>query len=488
MNSLANQRVLILGLGESGLACARWCVFSGASITVLDTRAHPPGLDALGVIAPEAQVVSDLGDQQWQSFDRYVCSPGLMPHTEPVLSAMRYAQLKGLQVESEIELFAQALMSLEQTRQYTPKVLAITGTNGKTTTTSLTRLLVERCGLSVMAAGNISPAALDALTLAVQNDTLPAVWVLELSSFQLHSTYSFNCDAAAVLNVTQDHLDWHGDMQQYADAKARIFGPKTLRVLNRDDVYCKAMVSQEHAVTFGLNPPELAGDLGLTREAGLVWLTLAEPQPFEAGRRKKGELQPFTLKHLMPADALKIRGLHNAMNALAALALCRAIGLPMAKLLHGLRDYHGEPHRVEWVASINGVDYFDDSKGTNVGATVAALQGLGKTVVLIAGGDGKGQDFTPLQGPVKQYARAVALIGKDGPAIQSTLADTHVPMQLCATLEEATQQAAHWAQAGEAVLLSPACASLDMFRNYAHRAQVFVETVKALANDAGQPC
>ena len=488
MYGLNQQRVLVLGLGESGLACVRWCAAAGAQVTVLDTRDQPPGLAMLQSIDPAIHCVKTLNADQWQSFDRYVCSPGLAPSSEPMRNAHEAAMAKGLKLESEIELFAQALHSLANDQHYKPKVIGITGTNGKTTTTSLTRLLVERCGVSVRMAGNISPAALDALTDAIQNDGLPHVWVLELSSFQLHTTHSLVCDTATVLNVTQDHLDWHGDMQSYADAKAQIFAPSTIRVLNRADTYCMGMQAEGLTHTFGLDRPEQANQYGLTRESGLAWLSVAEPVAHEGGRRKKGEPQPFMVKSLMPSDALQIRGLHNAANALAALALCRAIELPMAKLLHGLREYRGEPHRVEWVAQIDGVDYFDDSKGTNVGATVAALEGLGKTVVLIAGGDGKGQDFMPLLSPVKQYARAVALIGKDAQCIADALKDSAVPTQIFQTLEQATQAASQWAQANEAVLLSPACASLDMFKNYAHRAQVFVDTVREIAMDKGQPC
>jgi UDP-N-acetylmuramoylalanine--D-glutamate ligase len=215
---------------------------------------------------------------------------------------------------------------------------------------------------------------------------------------------------------------------------------------------------------------------------------LAQAAPQEGGRRRKDEPVPFTVNRLMPMDALHIRGVHNAVNAMAALALCRAIDLPMSDLLHGLRQYHGEPHRVEFVTQVNGVDFFDDSKGTNVGATVAALTGLERTVVLIAGGDGKGQSFEPLAAPVSRHARAVVLIGKDAGAIETALAACGVALFRADTLEQATRQAADLAVAGDAVLLSPACASLDMFRNYAHRAEVFVTEVKSLAQDAGQPC
>jgi UDP-N-acetylmuramoylalanine--D-glutamate ligase len=394
-------------------------------------------------------------------------------------------------------LFAQALAQLKQERGYAPKVIAITGTNGKTTVTSLTGLLCRRAGLSTQVAGNISPAALDVLREALDNDALPQAWVLELSSFQLHSTFSLAPDAATVLNVTQDHLDWHGDMAAYAADKARIFGPGTIRVLNRDDATVMRMAAPgANNVTFGTGEPKEPNSFGLVNERGVLWLASAVPSEEIEKKRRKGELpEPVecTISRLMPADALRIRGLHNASNALAALALCRAVGLPLAPLLHGLREYQGEPHRVELVASIEGVDYYDDSKGTNVGATVAALEGLGKAfggedqqIVLIAGGDGKGQDFSPLAGPTSRYVRAVLLIGRDAPSVRAAIEPTGVPVFDLAGLPEAVRRASGLAKAGDAVLLSPACASLDMFANYAHRAQVFVDAVREIALGKGQ--
>ncbi|MGZ5819578.1 MAG: UDP-N-acetylmuramoyl-L-alanine--D-glutamate ligase, partial [Burkholderiaceae bacterium] len=296
-----------------------------------------------------------------------------------------------------------------------------------------------------------------------------------------------------------DHLDWHGDMQAYAADKARIFGATAIRVLNRDDEIVMKMASPlAPVITFGSDEPEHANCLGLVSENGMQWLSVAVPD--EEGdtrktRRKKDSAVelPTSINRLMPADALKIRGQHNAVNALAALALGRAIGLPFARLLHGLREYKGEPHRVELVATIGGVEYYDDSKGTNVGATVAALNGLGaqhggsgKPLILIAGGDGKGQDFAPLAEPVGKYVRAVLLIGKDAAAIRAAVADPEVDVSDCATLEEAVQAAAKLAQPSDIVLLSPACASLDMFKNYAHRAEVFVGAVHEIALSRGE--
>ncbi|RJG03692.1 UDP-N-acetylmuramoyl-L-alanine--D-glutamate ligase [Noviherbaspirillum sedimenti] len=491
------KHVLVLGLGESGLAMALWLARCGASVRVADTRATPERLPELQEKISAAEFVAGpFGVSLLEGIDFVALSPGLAPGRELAEIAPAAAE-RNIPLWGEIELFAQALAALKDEHGYAPKVIAITGTNGKTTVTSLTGLLCRRAGLTVQVAGNISPAALDVLRAALDGDNLPQAWVLELSSFQLHSTFSLQADAATVLNVTQDHLDWHGDMQAYAADKAKIFGVSTVRVLNRDDAWVMRMSSPAGVqCSFGANEPDQANSFGLVEESGMQWLAMAEAaEEGQKKRRKKGsdEELPVTVKRLMPADALKIRGRHNAMNALAALALCRAIDLPLAQLLHGLREYTGEPHRVEPVSCIGGVDYYDDSKGTNVGATVAALNGLGsdmsgssRKLVLIAGGDGKGQEFSPLAEPVARYVRAVLLIGKDAGAIRAALAETGVALDECSSLEQATQRAAQLAQPGDAVLLSPACASLDMFRNYAHRAQVFIDAVRDIAAGRGE--
>ena len=495
--SYAGKQALVLGLGESGLAMAQWLARCGARVRVADTRTEPQRLHALRTAVPGVEFVcGEFSDVLLEGVDFVTLSPGLAPQRE-LRTIVPSARAKDIPVWGEIELFAQALAQLKLERGYAPKVIAITGTNGKTTVTSLTGLLCQRAGLSTRLAGNISPAALDVLREALERDALPQAWVLELSSFQLHATFSLDADAATVLNITQDHLDWHGDMQAYAADKARIFGEHTVRVLNRDDAAVMRMASPTApAVTFGAGAPEQADDFGLVNERGVLWLANAVHGEESEKKRKKNEAaEPVEaiVNRLMPADALHIRGLHNATNALAALALCRAVGLPMAQLLHGLREYKGEPHRVELVATIDGVDYYDDSKGTNVGATVAALNGLGRAfngesarIVLIAGGDGKGQAFEPLAEPSSRYVRSVLLIGRDAPKLREALEPSGVELVDCRTLPEAVQRAAATAQAGDAVLLSPACASLDMFTNYAHRAQVFVGAVRELALAKGQ--
>jgi UDP-N-acetylmuramoylalanine--D-glutamate ligase len=319
-----------------------------------------------------------------------------------------------------------------------------------------------------------------------------------------------------VLNLTQDHLDWHGDMAAYAAAKARVFGRQAAMVLNRDDAAVMALVAAlqpaaaaakakgakanpkpvpRPLLSFGVGAPVHAGDFGIVEESGMAWLVRALPAD-ETFKRKKGDPEEdIHLQRLMPADALRVRGRHNAANALAALALATAIGCPLAPMLHGLRDYRGEPHRVQFVQRVDGVDAYDDSKGTNVGATVAALTGLGAEqapgrLLVILGGDGKGQDFSPLVQPLAVHARAVATIGRDAARIEEALAahgqTAALPTQRFASLQDATAWCLAQARNGDAVLLSPACASLDMFDNYAHRARVFVDAVQAWAADRGQ--
>ena len=567
-----DQRVLVLGLGDSGLAMARWCARFGAQVTVWDSRPQPPQLAALGDAA--TFITGELTAETASGFQAVLKSPGL----SPLDARLKAVYEHGPAVRGELDLFADALAALKAQQGYAPAVLAITGTNGKTTTTCMTGLLVERAGKRVAIAGNIGPTLLDTLTEALAREpdpvveavtaeapaeapaleavdevaaeegapgaepaaaadepaaatvlddeaplpidpppprgpvfeTLPEVWVLELSSFQLDNVAGFDPTAGALLNLTQDHLDWHGDMAAYGRAKARIFGrgmdSPTVIVANRDDPEVEGLVPapvfvkgtrgkpgrtvSRRVVRFGLNPPKAPGDFGLVDEGGLAWLVRARELDPTVKKRKGDEDEPLVIQRLMPADALRVRGRHNAANALAALALATAAGCELAPMLHGLREYRGEPHRVEPVGSIDGVEFYDDSKGTNVGATVAAISGLGADrapakLVLILGGDGKGQDFAPLAEGVARHARAVALIGRDAPQIEAALAATGVPMQRHDTLEAATAWCLAQAQGGDSVLLSPACASLDMFRNYAHRAEVFVAAVQQLADDRG---
>ncbi len=559
MKHLQDLHVLVLGLGASGLAMARWCVRHGAHVTVADTREAPPQRTRLHSDVPGAVFVGGPFSAaliEGTPVRAVYRSPGLSPAlVAPVVDA---AKARGVPVGGELDLFARALADLQVVptstgwvaqdpvaarevppgesadpigalaweaaeapapvviaaageerlpvvpaqvrdgpRGYTPVVLAITGTNGKTTVTALTGQLVARAGKTVVLAGNIGPTLLDSLAGHIDAGTLPEVWVLELSSFQLDGVQGFEPTAATVLNLTQDHLDWHGDMAAYAAAKARVFGAQGLMVLNRDDAAVMRMLPvptkarlqgpqlRAH-ITFGADVPLRPGDYGIERVNGMAWLVRAL-EADETKKRKRGVVheEEIFLQRLLPADALRIHGQHNALNALAALALASAAGCQLAPMLYGLREYRGEPHRVASVAIIDGVEYFDDSKGTNVGATVAALNGLGaqRKLVVILGGDGKGQDFAPLAPAVRQFARAVVLIGRDASDIEAVVAATGIALTHAASMVQAVSQAAQLAAVGDAVLLSPACASFDMFEDYAHRATAFCDAVQALADD-----
>ena len=508
------KHILVLGLGETGLSMARHLVVQGATVRVADTRAEPPGLKALVEAIPGVEVAcGPLQEPLLAGVDGVAVSPGVPisgPLADPLVSA---ALARGLPFMGDIELFALALAQEHAATGYSPKILAVTGTNGKTTVTALTALLARKAGKRVTAAGNISPAALDAWRDAKAGATLfeqsagqlpprlptqlPEIWVLELSSYQLETTSSLKPSAAAMLNLSEDHLDRHGSLAEYAKAKARIFMNGGIQVLNRDDAASMAMQRRFDAkkkkdvapvvMSFGLSAPQSPAEYGLVRDMrtdGVTWLA-------EGAAVSGGSEAAAVPNRLMPLELLKIKGLHNAANALAALALNRAIGLPLAPMLKALRDYRGEAHRVQAVATVNQIEYIDDSKGTNVGATLAALNGLGSglrapgRIVLIAGGEGKGQNFAPLAAAVRAACRAVVLIGRDAPRLREALAQSGVELMDAASLEAAVPMAARSAQAGDIVLLSPACASFDMFRHYAHRAGVFVDAVRALGGGPG---
>ncbi len=448
---LKNKRVLVLGLGETGLSALRWLNTQGARLSVADTRDNPPGIEQLKAELP--QVGIHAGAFQAASFaavDLIVASPGVAL-SEPEIQA---ATQRGISVVGDVELFAQY-------RPASAKVIAITGANGKTTVTSLVGEMCKAAGLKTIVAGNIGLPVLDTLSMEV-----PDVYVLELSSFQLETTSHLHADAATMLNLSEDHMDRYASVQDYAVAKAHIFYDAVLQVLNRDDAWSMMMARSKLAqVTFGLSANEGEQGYGLNQLEGETWL--ADGQ-----------------KTLINLQDLKIAGLHNAANALAAVALCRGIGIDYAPIIQTLYNFKGLSHRVEWVANIDEVDYYDDSKGTNVGATCAALSGLPQKVVLIAGGDGKGQDFTPLAAAVAENARAVVLIGRDAPLIEAVLLPTGVALYQAIDLPEAVNIAKKLAQTGDAVLLSPACASFDMFKNYVHRAEVFVSSVTRLKEAA----
>ncbi len=455
---LKGKKILVVGLGDTGLSMARWLDQQGAVVAVADSREQPPHAARLQAELPGVPLFTGkFRSEIFRNADLLAVSPGVALREPAIADALAH----GVAVAGDIELFAQALRT--QDSGLGTRVIAITGANGKTTVTEMVGAMCRKAGLRTVVAGNIGLPVLDALADLEQRGETPDVFVLELSSFQLETTLSLRPSAATVLNVTEDHMDRYAGMDDYAAAKARIFAGSGVQVLNREDRYSLAMaLPGRQVVSFGLDAPAQSTDWGLLRDDGGPWLALG-------GNR------------LMPVADLRLAGLHNAANALAALALCRAIDLPFAPLLEALREFKGLPHRVERVAQVNDVTFYDDSKGTNVGATAAALNGMSQKVVLIAGGDGKGQDFGPLAPAVAAHARAVVLIGRDAAKIGAALAGCGVPLIDAASLEQAVNLAFAQARPNDAVLLSPACASFDMFRNYEHRAQVFVAAVRRLA-------
>jgi UDP-N-acetylmuramoylalanine--D-glutamate ligase len=456
--SFAGRKALVLGLGDTGLSMARWLTRHGAAVRVADSRVMPPRLTELRRSHPGVVVqCGPFREQNFAGIDLIAISPGV-PLTEP---NVRRAVANGIEVVGDIELFAQAAAR--------SRVIAITGTNGKTTVTALAGAMVKATGADCEIAGNIGPAVLDALMLREEKGQAPGLWVLELSSFQLGTTRTLASDAATVLNITEDHLDRYAGMDEYAAAKARIFQGNGAQVLNRDDPRSLSMARPgRKTVTFGLNPAPTSADWGLLERGGESWLAQGA-------------------NALLAIGEMRLAGLHNAANALAALALCRALDLPLEPLLAALREFRGLRHRVELVGEAGGVRWYDDSKGTNVGSTVAALAGLATVntkVVLIAGGDGKGQDFSPLRSVLAQSARCLVLIGRDAQRIEAVVTDAGVPIRRAASMEEAVALSAAAARPGDVVLLSPACASFDMFRDYKHRGEVFRAAVEEIVRAA----
>jgi UDP-N-acetylmuramoylalanine--D-glutamate ligase len=428
---LVGRRVLVLGLGDTGLSLARWVEREGGKARVADSRPNPPRKNDFGGELRTGVFTPALLDD----VDVVCISPGLSLE-DPVI---RQAVAQNIPVLGDIELFAWYVRE---------PVLAITGTNGKTTVTALTGHLLRSAGLDCEVAGNIAPPVLQAYSKRLEQGKAPKAWVLELSSYQLETTWSLRPAAAAMLNLSEDHLDRYATIDEYGAAKARIFAGAGVQVLNRDDPRSMAMAQPgRKALTFGL---DARADFGVAN-----------------GKLVQGA------REILSVEQLGIRGSHNVANALAACALVSVLGVDPVP---GLKTFKGLPHRLQLVATRRGVEWYDDSKGTNVGATVAALRGLGRKCVLILGGEGKGQDFSPLKGPVREFASHVLLIGRDAPLIEKAVGG-----ERCGSLEEAVRRAAQIAKPGEAVLLSPACASFDMFRDYRHRGEVFAAAVKGLA-------
>jgi UDP-N-acetylmuramoylalanine--D-glutamate ligase len=458
---LKGRKVVVLGLGDTGLSMARWLARRGAGVRVADSRSDPPHAATLARELPQVPLATGAFDAgTLRGADVIAISPGLDRRAPPVADAIK----RGVPVVGDVELFAQALREAasRQPPAVSPKIVAITGSNGKSTVTAMTGEILRAAGRRAVVAGNIGTPVLDALGAIEAGAPAPEVFVLELSSFQLESTASLEPDAAAMLNLCEDHFDRYDGMEAYAAAKARIFAGNGVQVLNRDDRRSLAMrrPGRTHH-TFGTGRPRSDTEWGIDAAHGAEALA-------------KGS------RLLMAVSDLPLAGLHNAANALAAHALACAAGAPDDILPRALRSFRGLPHRMQQVAEHRGVLFLDDSKGTNVGATVAALSGMRRPVVLIAGGEGKGQDFTPLAPAVKQRARAVVLIGRDADKLARAIAASGVPIERAEGMDEAVAAAFRASREGDAVLLSPACASFDMFRNYGHRGEAFAAAVRRL--------
>ena len=442
MAKMETKRALVVGLGLTGYSCVRHLAALGYATTVVDTRREPPKLEALKREFPQVAVYTgDLSPALFDDPGMLVVSPGMSVRHPEIARALE----NGVPVVGDIELFA---------RQVTAPVIAITGSNGKSTVTALTGEMCRLAGLKTAVGGNIGVPALSLLEQPV-----PDVYVLELSSFQLELTASLNARAATVLNITPDHLDRYRDIEEYAAVKARIFRGNGTLVLNAEDPWVMRMcLSGRRMVSFNLGQPLAAQDYGLTERNGETWLARG-------------------LQLLMPTHDVPLAGHHNLANVLAAMALAEAAGIAPEATCVAVRGFKGLKHRTELVAEHLGVRWYDDSKGTNVGATVAALNGMTAPVILIAGGDGKGQDFNELKIACRKHARAVVLIGRDAPQIEAALGDV-MAVRRAKDMHDAVRLAHELAQTGDVVLLSPACASFDMFRNYEHRAEVFREAVR----------
>jgi len=451
MADYTDRNVVVLGAGLTGLSLARYLSRHGATVRVADTRGSPPKAAELAAACPGVPLVTGpVTAETLAGAELIAISPGVAQAQAAIVAAAA----RGVDVAGDIEIFARALPP-EQ------KVLAITGSNGKSTVTALTGALCRAAGMSTVVAGNIGDAVLDVIAPFEAGQPWPDVFVLELSSFQLETTRSLAPTAAAVLNVTDNHLDRYAGMDEYAEAKARIFAGGGVQVVNRDDQRTLAMRSDGRMVeSFGANVPQSEGEWGLVEFHGATWLA------------RGGEL-------LLHADALTLVGRHNALNALAALALVSTVARIDRRVLDAVRSFGGLPHRMERVAEWRDVLFINDSKATTVVATQAALDGIGRPAILICGGDGKGQDFRPLKAAVDAGCRAVLLIGRDAPALAHALEGSRATVEVVRTLEAAVERAMVLAQPGDAVLLSPACASLDQFKSYVERGERFAALVTA---------
>jgi UDP-N-acetylmuramoylalanine--D-glutamate ligase len=438
------SRVLVVGLGLTGLSVARFFSVLGIEVAVTDNRDNPPCLAELRNLGRHIPVF--LGNYDRRAFaaaTHLIVSPGVSLETEEVFQALE----AGIPLLSDIDLFASIVSA---------PVVGITGSNGKSTVTSLLGMMAKKADWNVQVGGNLGVPALD----LADGEDRPDLYVVELSSFQLERTSLLKCAAATVLNISPDHMDRHGDIETYTRIKQSIFSNCTVMVLNQDDGAVAAMAKKDH--------PSLRFGLGGNEDLDFSVRDLAD-----------GEWLVHGTNPLIRVDSVKIKGRQNISNALAALALGQAVGLPMAAMLAALEEFPGLPHRMQWVEDFNGVTWINDSKATNVGACIAAMEGLSGKIVLIAGGDGKGADFGGLKEIIKEKARALVLIGKDADRLQALFASEALCIK-APNLGNAVAMSAGIAQPGDTVLLSPACASLDQFQNYQERGRVFEQAVREL--------
>ncbi|WP_415890426.1 UDP-N-acetylmuramoyl-L-alanine--D-glutamate ligase [Neptuniibacter sp. SY11_33] len=449
MSLIASDKLkVVIGLGQTGLACARYLAAKGERFVVVDSRENPPGMDELSTELPDVKLICGPFDAELLSgASELILSPGVAQSDPAIQTAVK----AGAKLSGDIDLFCNEISA---------PIVAITGSNAKSTVTTLVGEMAVAAGLNVGVCGNIGTPVLEML-----NEPEKDLYVIELSSFQLETTNDLRAAVATVLNISPDHLDRYDSMQGYYQAKHRIFRGAKKVVVNRDDALTMPLMpSGVDQLAYHLGKPDLKV-FGLTEEKGETWLAVG-------------------LDKLIPVSELKIRGSHNMANALSALALGQSVGLPMDAMLKALKNFAGLKHRCQWVAEKAGIEYYNDSKGTNVGATVAALNGLGKTlsadqrIVLIAGGVGKGAEFSELAEPMKQFARALIYIGEDG----SRLADSceNVIKESADDMQAAVAKAQAQAKEGDIVLLSPACASFDMFSGFPARGDAFIDAVEAL--------
>jgi UDP-N-acetylmuramoylalanine--D-glutamate ligase len=442
---------LVVGLGMTGLSVARYLRDRDVVFAIVDSRKNPPGKDQLAAEFPEVPAYfGAFKEKIFKQATQLIVSPGISILTPEIQAAHNPSDgSTGAEIVGDIELFVRNVMQ---------PVVAITGSNGKTTVTMLLSMMAEKAGKRVLMGGNVGIPALQLL-----DEEQPDLYILELSSFQLETTYSMNAVAAVILNISEDDLDRYDGLDSYVAAKARIYDQCQMPIVNRDDAKVSRLAGINESISFGLDTPKREQDFGLIEKDGKKYLA-------------KGE------QCLMQVDEIKIPGQHNVCNALSALALGDQAGLSMNGMLDALREFEGVAHRSQWVADINDVNWYNDSKGTNVGATVAALAGMsGNKTVLIAGGQGKGSDFSPLEPVVNEKARAVILMGEDADKLAETFKEFPNTF-FVNSMQEAVQLAAEQAQANDNVLLSPACASFDMFKNFEERGDVFVKAVRKLAD------